>query len=337
MIAFASNLAQPASGVDSPELANISDRLAALLELLYQHYGIESLYIGAGSSLAILDHCLFADPLVMRDLDIFVCFGQEMTAETAHEMGRRLASAETGEFSAHDVRPRRRANPELPTEAAYNYNAGFGLFLIDKARQILDLTVFHSHQDMLLNGIMNVDKVRIKVSRKRSLVQQLSHLNDDTPLSLRQADVEDEFHGYHSWRSESAELINEFDVKRAPLQTTMRIIRTFAKFARPTISESTKQRLGTLMAANEPNSTAFYTVRGLIKLLADRHAAWELQLLREIGGIPKIGGIARQHLTKYFQLADRFGHQSTGVQQLRQAIREDLLRLEHEMKLQGAV
>jgi hypothetical protein len=325
------------SGIASTELQRISDRLAALQKRLLDHYGIDTLYVGAGSALAILDHCLEGKALVMRDLDVFICLGEEMTAAKAFEMGPVLAGEDTGAFFEHDVRPRRRGNPRLPVPAALEYNTGFGLFLIDESGEVLDLTVFHSRDDMMLNGIMNVDMVRIPLTTGETLVEKLQPLTCGNTCCPRDTGVEDEFGGYASWQNCTAELVNEFDLQRAPLQTILRVIRTFAKFPNPRISEETRMQLRQALARDADGNCAFYTVRNLIKVMNDRNATWELDLLREIGGERKVGGAAREQLQRIYRMLDRFGHRSREVEQtLRQAIAE-LSGVEHQMKLQGVV
>ena len=271
----------------------------------------------------------------MRDLDIFACIEEEMTADKARTMGQYLESPEIGRFSQHDVRPRRRGNPNLPTPEAYDYNAGFGLFLVDDADTILDLTVFHSHADLLLNGIMNVDRVRIRLEHGTNLVQQLMPLLRAENTNLPSVGVEDEFAGYPSWVNSSAELVNEFDVKRAPLETILRIIRGFAKFDRPNLTENTEAKLRRLMSLAEENIRSFYSIRGLIKILNDRNVVWELQVLRQIGGLKKLGGQGRKEIENLLRLIDRFGCDTIAVQDEVREARIRLEKLEHEMKLEG--
>lgn len=321
----------------SGSLAKISNRLSALQAKLFAEYGISSIYIGAGSSLAVLDHCLEGKDLVMRDLDIFACLGKQMTRSIAHAMGRRLETPEIGRFSAHDVRPRRRGNPGLPLPQAYDYNAGFGFFMINEDETILDLTVFHSDDDMLLNGIMNVDKVRIRLEFGTSLLDQFAPLFDSESPDFGDLGIEDFHGGYRSWQAGTAELANEFDVRRAPLQTILRIIRTFAKFSVPSISEMTRDQLERLMAESEDNSVAFHTIRGLIKMLNDRNAIWELRLLRDLGGLRKIGGVARRQLEELFQVLERFDFASDVAEVLIKATARQLAEIEHQMKLEGVI
>lgn len=330
--AFCKNgLARP-----SVDLIRISNRLAAIQSILFAEYGVATIHIGAGSSLAILDHCLEGKELVMRDLDVFVCLGSEMTEAIAFEMGRKLQSPEAGRFSEHDVRPRRRANPDLPLPEAFNYNAGFGFFLIDDRDAILDLTVFHTHDDMLLNGIMNIDKVRIRLDHRVALVEQLAPLFDSTAPDFQAAGIDDPHGGYRSWQAGTAELANEFDVRRAPLQTILRIIRSFAKFSVPSISKATRDQLGRLLDGSDDDSVAFHTIRGLIKMLSDRNAVWELKLLRELGGLKKIGGIARQKLEQLFHVFDRSDCASDVVDGMLRSTASQLAQVEHQMKLQGS-
>lgn len=318
-------------------LKRISNRLSELQARLFKHYRIKTIHIGAGSSLAVLDHCLEGKELVMRDLDIFACLGREMTEEIACKMGQLLESPEIGRFSAHDVRPRRRGNPGLPLPEAFDYNAGFGFFMIDDANAILDLTVFHSDADMQLNGIMNVDKVRIRLDYGTTLEQQLAPLFAENTPALGEVGIDDSHDGYRSWQAGTPELANEFDVRRAPLQTILRIIRTFAKFSFPSISVRTCDQLRQLMADSEDNSVAFHTIRGLIKMLNDRNAIWQLKLLRDLGGLRKIGGVARQKLEQLFLVLERFDSAPDEILGLVKMTARELAEVERQMKLQGAV
>jgi hypothetical protein len=209
--------------------------------------------------------------------------------------------------------------------------------MIDDDDAILDLTVFHSDADMELNGIMNVDKVRIRLDYGTSLEQQLSPLFAENIPALDEVGIDDPHGGYRSWQAGTAELANEFDVRRAPLQTILRIIRTFAKFSFPSISEPTCEQLRQLMADSEDNSVAFHTIRGLIKMLNDRNAIWELKLLRDLGGLRKIGGVARQKLEQLFLVMERFESAPEVIHGLLKTTARELAAVEHQMKLQGAV
>ncbi len=66
------------------------------------------------------------------------------------------------------------------------------------------------------------------------------------------------YQGYRSWQANSAELINELELHRAPLENYLRIIRTFAKFTSPSISDSTCQKLTRVMLEAQNDSQTFY-------------------------------------------------------------------------------
>ncbi|NUM41768.1 MAG: hypothetical protein HUU45_09080, partial [Leptospiraceae bacterium] len=76
----------------SPELTAISNRIEEFRANLAQHFGIKDIFVGGGSSRAILDHLYDGKPLEMRDLDIFVVAGREVTEDWARSIGQKLES-----------------------------------------------------------------------------------------------------------------------------------------------------------------------------------------------------------------------------------------------------
>ena len=88
------------------------------------------------------------------------------------------------------------------------------------------------------------------------------------------------------------------------------------------------------MESEQEDNSAFYTIRGLIKLLGDRNAVWGLKLLRELGGLNKVGVSVRQHLEPLLLCLDAPVHAGE-LRQMCLRIVQELSDRELEMKLEG--
>jgi hypothetical protein len=318
------------------KLIRVSERLALLQKALFELCGIETIYIGAGSSISLLDHCVYGDEIAMRDLDIFACLDAEVTREFAFELGQKLQQydEDLGIFSEHDVRPRRRGNPGLTGDDSQNYNAGFGLFLIDSEDELLDLTLFHSRDDMLLNGILDVDRIRIPLTPTERLADKLQPIKRHDPSSVRFAGIEDEHGGYDNWTQRSARVVNRFDVFRAPLLTSIRIIRSFAKHGQPALPDPALNLMSEAVSTTEP-SQSFHVLRGVIKMLSDDNGLSQLEVFRAVGGIEKVELSLRKHLSHVISVIDKFG---VAAREARKVVKETvgiLKEEEHRWKLSG--
>jgi len=251
-------------------------------------FGIEKIFIGGGSSRAILDHFYFNTPLKMRDLDIMVVANRLVDEDWAKTIGEKLESPLVGKFSKMDLRPRPRTNRELPVPRRYFYIAGHGLFW-KKGSQIVDLSLFHSQKDLQRNGILNVDKILIELESSQSLKTFLEKIKGVPYAKLAQRGlIIDPYNGYKAWvEKKIPQIIHLGDVISKPAQISIRIIRALGKLGIKKLSPELKSTLESNIL-RQHETDRFQLVRNLLKLLGDENAGVELKLLAQIKMLQKI-------------------------------------------------
>lgn len=264
------------------DTSHVTDSITALSRMissiqkdLHSKFGIDKIYIGGGSSLAILDHVTQGKPISYRDLDIFVVAGQKVTSELAEKIGRQLESDLIGTYSGKDLRPRPRGNPELNRKESAKYNAGYGFFWT-KENEAVDLSIFHSEKDLRLNGIFNIDEVMIPLDYKTSLAKLVAKSRTGLPP------LDDPDQGYESWKEKNPEVVHWAEVQRDPQLQAIRMIRSYAKLGVVKLPSEVTTKLAKLVESSG-ETQIFQVTRGLIKLLADPGAAEELKSLSKLG------------------------------------------------------
>lgn len=274
----------------SAALARISLKVAAVQAGLADQLGVRTVYLGGGSIMTILDHLYRGLPLEVRDLDVMAVVGRTVTPEMALELGHALEGGELGRLSVKDQRPRPRVNILLEPAKRQGYNAGQGFYWLDsRTGEILDLSLYHSMKDMLLNGILDLDCVMLRLDEGESLEQVA---REDFTRSSYDALVAngrllDRFEGYRSWLDRNPHVVKWPNVERDPCQIAIRVIRSFGKVGRRELPPRVTQRLKGLIESSAPTD-AFQTIRGLLKILGDPLAVEQLRAYQAVGGIRRL-------------------------------------------------
>lgn len=266
----------------SQELVQLSDWLGKLQQELTTH-AIDTIWIGGGAARAILDHLYFKKPLVMRDLDVFVVADREVTASFVEKIGSHLDGDEFGYFSREDLRNRPRVPTDQPVLTRNQYVAGFGLHWIRSNGEILDLSVYHSKEDLDLNGIFDIDTVMIPLSSEMSLIE-FAQKAEELPYQMLvdQQRVYDRYSGYAEWVAKRLRLVNWLDIESDSLLKVMRVVRTLFKMERPAFNEEESKNFQHLFERADVQNPLQMT-RSLLKVLEDREALEELAELKRIG------------------------------------------------------
>lgn len=284
--AFAQEASEFLPGTVRPEaekaVKDISDWLKVFQDGIKKKFGVDEVYIGGGSSRAILDAIYQNSMPDMRDLDIFIVLNKEVTFENSKEIGQTLESTDLGRFAENDLRPRPRSNPKLlpDMKAALSHNAGYGFFWL-KDKNIFDLSVYHSRADLALNGILNFDMVMIPLRDQTLESWFVKNKNKSVEQLLKNNRIIDEHGGYVDWLKKDGKLINHLNVEADPFVISIRLTRSFAKIGRIGLPEGLAKDL--TQALNRQPKNRLQIVRNLEKMLEDKVAYSELKTLQSIG------------------------------------------------------
>ena len=267
----------------------LSTWLNILQRGLYEKYKIDTVYIGGGSSRAILDYFYSnkQQPLVMRDFDVFLVAHQKIDSQYARELGETIAKTYPliGSLSVADLRPRPRVNPTLPPPENFTYNAGYGFFFL-KGDDILDLSIYHTMADLGLNGIFDVDTVMIPLRYDTSLLDFFTNTlsqSKDYDILVQSGKILDKHRGYQSWRQKAPKVVKWGDIERDPMLGAIRVIRTFGKVGVKTPDTQTMNTIKQLIASEPQIQNRLQIVRNLLKLLEDKNFASEIRSLWSLG------------------------------------------------------
>src|SRR5687768_12197790 len=147
----------------SLSVRQLSAILAIVAAELRDRFGLTKLAIGGGSAPALLDHLFSGTALRMRDLDLVLIADRPVEESLARAIGEALDSPEM-RFLPRYVYPRRRSREHCKEL----WVAGWGLIWDVRGVEV-DLSIFHDEDSLNLNGLMNVDRVRIPFSADMSL------------------------------------------------------------------------------------------------------------------------------------------------------------------------
>ena len=267
----------------SEDLVQLSEWLEVLQAGLNDLTGIDTIWVGGGSARAILDHLYFGKPLEMRDLDIFVVADQEVTEEFVEKIGSHIESEEFGYFSRKDLRSRPRVPLDKPVLTRNHYVAGFGLFWLRANGEILDLSVYHSKAELDLNGIFDIDTMMIPLRYPSSLKEFVEKAEEfPYPVLVENGDVYDRYDGYEKWVTGEVNIVNWLDIEADPILKVMRVVRTLFKNNRSSFTKEETENFRHLLK-NASVDNPLQMTRSLLKILEDKEALAELDLLQKIG------------------------------------------------------
>lgn len=262
-----------------PTLSTLDQIADELLQGL-ENQGYRSLLITAASATALLDHCFESHPLYMRDFDFVLLANQQVTREWITELGESLSSPSL-QFIPRYVWPRQRCHPEHPGEP---WNAGWGI-VFDADGLEVDLSIFHHAEAHDTNGLLNIHRIRLPLTRQRPLRQLADDLRHSTPSEALAAGwFEDPWDGYASWRQRRARVVAWHSIELEPIQGAIRIVRDYVqKLHQRRLHPSIARGLRHCIQRGSQVDTAYLDMRNLLKVLTDVEAARELEILEELG------------------------------------------------------
>jgi nicotinic acid mononucleotide adenylyltransferase len=265
-------------------LVELSEKIEKIKTSLLQYNQNFTFSIGGGSARNLLDHLLFNKDINMRDLDIFVIAHQNINQTYADQLGQYLESQQIGQYSQTNLRPRPRGNPALSPLKQYHYNAGYGFFILSNS-EIIDISIFHTIDDLKLNGILNYDKITIPLHQNETLLDWSKKIQPQLSIDsmIEQGLFLDPEHGYLDWTHHTYSSLNWSEVNRDPYQATIRIVRSLDKI-NSSLSENDFNQIKQALK-NTPISNNFQIIRNLLKLLEDPHPDLSLTTLAQMNVI----------------------------------------------------
>lgn len=289
----------------------LSAILSAVSEELRTNFGLTKLAIGGGSAPALLDHLFAGTALRMRDFDLVLVADQPVERDLAQRIGQALDS-EHMRFLPRYVYPRRRSRGEKEL-----WEAGWGLMWDVKGMEV-DLSIFHDETALDLNGLMNVDRIRIPLQPGSSLNEIAAAM-----LTVGTADealesglIDDSCGGYASWVHRSPAIVAWDAIQASPIECAIRIVRACAnKLHLAHLHSELADPLHAAIVKGYERGDRFVRVRCLVKLFHDDRVGTELEMMHELGTfrhwLPEIGDVIERlghgGLASVFAQADREG------------------------------
>ena len=135
-------------------VARLSSIVSAITSVVRDRFGFNRVWIGGGSAPALLDHLFGGNALRMRDFDLVMVAERPVDETLARQIGEAVDSPDL-QFLPRYVYPRQRSRcGEQP------WLAGWGVLWSAHGVEV-DLSIFHDHTALELNGLLNIDRIRI--------------------------------------------------------------------------------------------------------------------------------------------------------------------------------
>lgn len=281
----------------SLSVRQLSTILATVAAELRDRFGLTKLSIGGGSAPALLDHLFSGTALRMRDFDLVLIADRPVEEDLAISIGQSLDSDDM-RFLPRYVYPRRRsrADGEL-------WVAGWGLIWNVRGVEV-DLSIFHDETALDLNGLMNVDRIRIPFGTKDSLNEvAAAMLTIGSPEAAIEAGlVHDPCGGYASWAHRAPAIVAWNAILASPIECAIRILRACAhKLHLNHLHPELADPLRAAILTGHNRGDRFIRVRSLVKLFHDDRVGVELEMMHELGAF-------RHWLSEIGDVIDRLGH-----------------------------
>lgn len=282
---------------------------------LCDRFGLTKLSVGGGSAPALLDHIFSGTALRMRDFDLVLIADQPVEEELARRIGQALDSTHM-RFLPRYVYPRRRSRGDGEL-----WTAGWGL-IWDVQGMEVDLSIFHDADALDLNGLMNVDRIRIPLGAEMSLNQIAARMLEtgSAEAAMLAGLVEDPCGGYASWVHRSPVIVAWNAILASPIECAIRIVRACAnKFHLSHLHPELADPLRAAILQGHERGDRFVRVRSIVKLFHDDRAGVELEMMHELGAfmnwLPEIGDVIERlghgGLAALFTQADREGRRDS--------------------------
>jgi hypothetical protein len=183
--------------------------------------------VGGSAARAVLDACARRRAFDARDVDLFVvAHGAAVRAELAAVLA--AIGGATGARTLDPLRIKERASA-----SGHARVIGYGAHMQGGALggPILSVTVLHDEELLGLNGVLDVDTVRLRLDNARPLMARLSGWCDfaASPRAGVGAAVVDPLGGYAAWSRGQARVVGWGELTRRPLGNTLRLMRSAEK------------------------------------------------------------------------------------------------------------
>jgi hypothetical protein len=277
-----------------PELRGLSDRLALFQSVLARDFGLDAIYVGGGSSRAVLDAIYFGKELKTRDVDLFAVPGRKVTARFAGTIGARLKATYPQPLELADLEKRPRGNGQLAGRAAARYNAGFGVFLKEPGGDVFDLSLYHTRADLGLNGALNVDTIMIPLRAGETLWQHVEKMRGMSyGKAVRQGLVVDDHAGYKGWQQNRLSVAHPDELRSKPVLWAIRAARAFGKAGYENLPRAVTSAVKDGEHRYRVRPSLKLVKRYMQRLLDDPHADRELKMVKQTGVLQQHGGVVR--------------------------------------------
>ncbi len=273
---------------------DLSARLAALQRVLEREFGLRELYLGGGSSRAVLDAVYFGKELRTRDVDLFVVPGRKVSERFVATVAERLRAESATPLSLSSLEKRPRGNGALAGPAAARYNAGFGFFLTEPGGDVFDLSLYHTRGDLALNGAFDIDTIMIPVRAGETLVRQLERLRGKGyGQAVREGLVVDRHRGYRSWQQNRLRVAHPAELQSKPALWAIRAARSFGKAGYESLPAEVVKNLALGDERFHVRPPLKLVKRYLERLLNDPQPERELKLVKQTGVLQRHPGVVR--------------------------------------------
>lgn len=277
-----------------PSVHDLSGRLAALQRVLEREFGLGELYLGGGSSRAVLDAVYFGKELKTRDIDLFVVPGRKVNERFAATVASRLQAGIATPLVLSSLEKRPRGNGALAGPAAARYNAGFGFFLTEPGGDVFDLSLYHTRGDLALNGAFDIDTIMIPVRAGETLAKQLERLRGKSyGQAVREGLVVDRYQGYRSWQKNRLRVAHPAELQSKPALWAIRAARSFGKAGYESLPAEVVKNLAVGDERFHQRPPLTLVKRYLERLLNDPHPERELKLVQQTGVLARHPGVVR--------------------------------------------
>ncbi|MFP5245240.1 MAG: hypothetical protein ACLGH0_01005 [Thermoanaerobaculia bacterium] len=295
-------------------MRRLSSIVSLLTDRLRDEFGLTRLCIGGASAPALLDHLFAGNPLRMRDFDLVMVADRTVEEDLARRIGQALDSPEL-RFLPRYVYPRSRSRGETVL-----WIAGWGLIWDAKGVEV-DLSIFHDDDAHDLNGLLNIDRIRVPIRPGKTLNEIAAEMlvAGCPDAAIASGLIDDPWGGYASWVHRSPVIVGWRAVQASPIECAIRIVRACAnKLHLNHLHPELADPLRAAILQGHMRGDRFLRVRNFVKLLHDDRSGAELEMLHALGvfahWLPEVGDtiakLGHGGLIRLLNEADREGRRN---------------------------
>jgi hypothetical protein len=294
-------------------VARLSSIVSSITSVVRDGFGLKSVWIGGGSAPALLDHLFGGNALRMRDIDLVMVADRPVDETLARQIGEAANSPDL-QFLPRYVYPRQRSRcgEEL-------WLAGWGVLWSSHGVEV-DLSIFHDHTALELNGLLNIDRIRIPLPAGMTLNDIAATMlsSGSAQRSIAHGFAEDPCGGYPSWVHRAPAIVAWNSIHASPIECAIRIVRSCVnKLHLFHLRAELADPLRAAIANGRQRGDRFVRVRNLLKLFHDDRAGIELEMMHSLGAfegwLPELAELIEHvgdgGLAALFAESDRVGKQ----------------------------